>query len=90
MAPNVLILINLLSNTGLRQYNFTLTIPGAGLDPVQRVEQSRGAAVAGVRRIDSLNVCVPRVLKQLHEDRLDTLRLVNDGLRTDLQTPDVL
>ena len=46
-------------------------IPGGGLDPVDRVEECIGTAVAGVHRVHTLDVCVARLFEELHEDGLD-------------------
>ena len=51
-----------------------------------RVEEGIGSAVAGVDRVNTLEVRV--VAKQLHQDTLDGLGLVEDGLSTDLEAAD--
>ena len=61
-------------------------IPGGGLDPVNGVENSVGATIASVDSVDTLDVGV--VAKQLHQNRLDGLGLVEDGLGTDLEAAD--
>lgn len=58
-------------------------VPGGALDPVDGVEDGVGAAVAGVDGVDTLNVGV--VTKELHQDGLDRLGLVQHGLGTDLE-----
>lgn len=66
--------------------NGVTTIPGRGLDPVDRVEEGVGTTIAGVDGVDTLEVGV--VAKQLHENRLDRLGLVEDGFSADLDTAD--
>lgn len=66
--------------------NGIAAVPGGGLDPVDAVEEGVGAAVAGVDGVDTLNVGV--VAKQLHQDRLDRLGLVEDGLSANLEAAD--
>lgn len=66
------------------------TVPRTGLHPVDGVEEGGRAAVAGVGGVDALHVRVAGVLEQLHEDRLDRLGLVDDGLRADLQPADAV
>ena len=61
-------------------------VPGRGLDPVNAVENSVGATVASVDIIHTLDVGVAVRSKQLHQHRLDGLRLIQDGLGTDLET----
>lgn len=63
-------------------------VPGAALNPVDGVEESRGTTVAGVLAVDTLDVVVARGGKEVHEDRLDRLGLINDCLRTDIETTD--
>ncbi|TNN53119.1 hypothetical protein EYF80_036701 [Liparis tanakae] len=67
--------------------NKTEMFTGAGLQPVDGVEERGRPPVAGVGGVHALHVRVARVLKQLHEDRLHGLGLVDDGLRADLQAP---
>ncbi len=64
-------------------------VPGPRLHPVDAVEEGRGAAIAGVRRVNALHVVIAGGLEQLHERRLHRLRLVHKGLRTDLQSTDI-
>lgn len=65
-------------------------VPARGLDPVDRVEQGVCAAVAGVYRVDTLDVVVARLLKQLHQDRFHRLGLVQQRLGADLEAADCL
>ena len=51
--------------------NGVSAIPGRGLDPVDGVEKSVGTTVAGINRVQTLNVGV--VTKELHQDRLNGL-----------------
>lgn len=67
-------------------YDGVTAIPGGGLDPVDAVENSVGATVAGVEIIHPLDVGVAMRSKQLHQHRLDRLGLIQDGLGTDLET----
>ena len=64
--------------------NGVSTIPGRRLDPVDGVDNSRGSTVARVDRVDTFNVVV--VAKKLHQNRLDRLGLVQQGLGSDLQS----
>lgn len=47
-------------------------------------------SLAGVVRVNSLDIEVPRLLEQLHQDRLHTLALVQHGLRAHFQSTYVL
>lgn len=60
------------------------SIPGRRLEPVDGVEEGVGTTVASIHGIHTLNRGV--FTKQLHEDRLDGLGLVEDGLGTDFET----
>lgn len=62
------------------------TVPGAGLHPVDSIEERCCASITGICSVYALHVCVARVLKQLHYNRLDRLRLINDSLGADLQS----
>lgn len=59
------------------------SVPRRGLDPVDSVEEGVGASVAGVDRIHALDVGV--VAEKLHQDGLDGLGLIQEGLRADFQ-----
>ena len=48
-------------------YNCVAAIPGRGLDPVDGVEERCGGAVAGVLRVDALNVGVAGLGEVVHE-----------------------
>jgi hypothetical protein len=61
------------------------TIPSGRFDPVDRVEQSVGATVARIHCVNTLNVVVAALVEQLHENRLDRLGLVEQGLSADLE-----
>lgn len=61
-------------------------IPRGRLDPVDGVEQSRGSTVAGVFGVDALDVGV--VAKEVHQDSLDRLGLVDQGLGADVDAAD--
>lgn len=63
-------------------------VPGRALDPVDGVEERGGPAVAGVLRVDALDVGVAVRLEEVHEDRLDRLGLVDDGLGADIEATD--
>ena len=64
------------------------TVPGRALNPVNRVEERCGRAVAGVFGVNAFNVVVTRGSEEVHEDGLDGLGLVNDSLRTDIEASD--
>jgi len=66
-------------------HNRVAAVPGGGLDPVDAVEQRVGAAVACIDRVHALDVVVAAFVKQLHQDRLDRLRLVEQRLGADLE-----
>ena len=66
------------------------TIPRAGLDPVDGVEERGGRAVARVFRVDTLDVVVAGLSEEVHESRLDRLGLVDDGLSANVDTTDRL
>lgn len=61
-------------------------VPGGGLEPVDAVEDGIGTTVAGVDGVDTLNVGVAVGGEQLHQDGLDGLGLVQEGLGADLET----
>lgn len=61
-------------------------VPAGTLNPVDRVDQGVGAAVAGVDGVDTLDVGV--VAEKLHQHRLDRLGLVQEGLGADLKAAD--
>lgn len=65
-------------------------IPGGRLEPVDAVEDSVGTTVAGVDGVDTLNVGVAVGSKQLHQNGLDGLGLVQESLSADLETTDRL
>uniref|UniRef100_A0AAG5DIA7 Uncharacterized protein n=1 Tax=Anopheles atroparvus TaxID=41427 RepID=A0AAG5DIA7_ANOAO len=64
------------------------SVPARRFNPVDRVQQRGRPAVARVRRVDSLQVGDARRFEQLHQHRLDALRLVHDRLRADLEPAD--
>jgi len=64
------------------------TIPRAGLNPRHAVEEGRSTPVASIYGVHALNVSVATVLKQLHENSLHTLGLVQNGLRSHLEASD--
>lgn len=63
-------------------------VPEPRLDPGHRVEKGRSAPVAGVGRVHPFHVRVAAVFEELHQHRLDALRLVQDRFRPHLQPPD--
>ncbi len=71
-----------------REHDRIPTVPRAGLDPVNRVEYSGSRTIARVFRVHALNVGVAGLDEKVHEDGLDGLGLVDDGLRSDLNTTD--
>ncbi len=60
-------------------------MPRARLDPVDSVEQSRGT-VTSLFGVNTLNVEIPRLCKEIHEMRLDGLGLVNNSFRPDVNS----
>lgn len=78
--------------SGLNQRNVTgdndgvTAIPGRGFNPVDTVEQGIGTAVASIDGVNAFQVGV--VAKELHQNRLDRLGLVQDGLSADLESAD--
>ena len=70
--------------------NGITTVPGGRLEPVETVEDGVGTTVAGIDSVDTLNVGVAVWGKQLHQDRLDRLGLVQKGLSADLEAADGL
>jgi hypothetical protein len=67
-------------------HNGITTIPGGGLEPVDAVEDGVGATVAGVDVVDTLNVGVSVRSEKLHENGLDGLGLVQQGLGANLES----
>ena len=67
-------------------HNSITAIPGGGLEPVDAVEDSVGATIAGVDVVDTLNVGVSVRSEKLHENRLDGLGLVQKGLSANLES----
>lgn len=63
--------------------NGVTAVPGRRLDPVDGVEEGVGATVASIDGVNTFNALV--VIEELHEDRLDGLGLVENGLGTDLE-----
>lgn len=61
-------------------------VPGGGLEPVDAVENSVGATVAGVDIVNTLNVGVTVGSEKLHEDGLHGLGLVQKGLSANLES----
>lgn len=70
--------------------NGVTAVPRRRLDPVDAVEQGVGSTVAGVHRIDTLDVVVATLFEELHQDRLDRLGLVKERLGADLEASDGL
>jgi hypothetical protein len=68
--------------------NCISAIPRAGFDPVDSVEEGGSGAVARVFRVDSFNVKVSRLGKEIHEGCFNRLGLVDDGLGPDVETTD--
>jgi hypothetical protein len=66
--------------------NGVTTVPRARLDPVDSVEKGGGSSVASVLRVDTLDVRVAG--EEVHEDGLDGLGLVDQGLGSDVETTD--
>jgi hypothetical protein len=66
------------------------SVPRRRLDPVNGVEEGGSRTVAGVLGVDTLNVGVAVGLEEVHEDGLDRLGLVDDGLGTDVDSTDRL
>lgn len=64
------------------------TIPRRALNPVDRIEERRCGTVAGIFRVDTLNIRVARGCKEVHKDCFDRLGLVNDSLGTDIEATD--
>lgn len=65
-------------------------VPAAGLDPVDGVEEGGGRTVAGILGVDALNVRVAIALEKRHQDGLDRLGLIDDGLGSNIETSDRL
>lgn len=63
--------------------NGVTPIPCGGLNPGNGVKEGVGSTVAGVQCVNTLNVGV--LAEKLHEDRLDGLGLVENGLSSDLE-----
>ena len=61
-------------------------VPSGRLNPVDGVEESVGTTIASVDGVNTLEVGV--VAEKLHQNSLDGLGLVEDGLSTNLNTTD--
>lgn len=70
--------------------NRVAAVPSGGLNPVDSVENSVSAAVAGVHGIDTLDVGVAGLSEELHKHRLDGLGLVEQSLGADFEAANVL
>lgn len=70
--------------------NSVAAVPRLGLHPVDAVEEGGGRAVAGVLRVDTLNVKVAVLGKEVHKEGLGRLGLVNDSLSADVEATDRL
>lgn len=66
------------------------SVPGFRLDPVDGVEEGGGGAVACVLGIDTLDISVSGFGEEVHQNSLDGLGLVDDGLGSDVETTDRL
>ena len=63
-------------------------VPAAALDPVDGIEGGVGGAVARVLGVEALDVVVAGGGEEVHEDGLDRLGLVDDGLSADIEATD--
>lgn len=50
-----------------------LTIPRAGLHPVDGIDKGSGSPVTGVGGVNAFHVCVAGLLEELHQTTLNTL-----------------
>ena len=64
------------------------SVPALALDPVDGVEERSGTSVTGVLAVDPLDVHVARSGKEVHEDGLYGLGLVDDRLGPYVQSSD--
>lgn len=79
--------ISLLVQRNITSHHHRVTaVPRRRLEPTDRVENGIRAAVARVDRVYTLDVEVAGFCKQLHEDRLDRLGLVEQRLGAHLET----
>lgn len=62
------------------------SIPGGRLKPVDAVEDSVGTSIASVDVVNTLNVEVSALGKELHQNGLDGLGFVQESLSTDFET----
>ena len=65
-------------------------VPRRSFNPVDGVEKSSGRSVARVLGVDAFDISVASGGEEIHEHRLDRLRLVDDGLGADVDTADGL
>lgn len=66
------------------------SVPRFRLNPVDGVEEGGGGTVACVLGVDTLDIGVSGFGEEVHQDSLDGLGLVDDGLCTDIETTDGL
>lgn len=66
-------------------HNGFATVPGRGLDPVDRIRKRIEPTVACVGGINPFHLRVAVLLEQRHQGRLDRFRLVNDGFGSDFE-----
>jgi len=66
------------------------TVPGAALHPRDGIEESGGAAVAGIGGVRALDIGATVRLEELHQHSFHRLALVDDGLGAYFQSADVL
>jgi hypothetical protein len=61
-------------------------IPRLALDPVDTVEKSSGGTVTSVLVVDTLDVVITSRGKEVHEESLGSLGLVNQGFSSNIET----
>lgn len=69
-------------------YNSITAIPRARFNPVDGIEEGSCTAVAGVLRVNTLDVEVARLGEQVHERGLHAFGFVDDGFSANINTAD--
>jgi len=67
-----------------------ITIISIGLGPVDSIEKGIRSTIASIDGSDTLDIMISTCFKKIHECGLHALRLVQKGLRSNLQSSNML